>query len=97
MTLLRLAAEVLPVFRERIAEAFPERAKHIESAILDMRGGRMNNSDFGERMHGAGPRWEAVSRLFDIHCKRNGLNLSRVGEQGEDEDPAPRETQRELF
>ena len=74
MTLLRLPAEVLPVFRQRIAEAFPERAKKIESAILDVRGGRMYRSDFGERMHGRGPRWEAIERLFEIHCRRNGLN-----------------------
>jgi DNA repair photolyase len=74
MTLLRLPAEVLPVFRERIAEAFPDRAKRIESAILDMRAGRMNQSAFGQRMHGSGPRWQAVERLFEIHCQRNGLN-----------------------
>jgi DNA repair photolyase len=79
LTLLRLAAEVLPVFRERIAEQFPERAKHIESAIRDMRGGRMNRSDFGERMKGSGPRWETVERLFEIHCRRNGLTTARVG------------------
>jgi DNA repair photolyase len=96
MTLLRLSAEVLPVFRERIAEAFPERAKHIESAILDMRGGRMNRSDFGERMHGTGPRWEAVSRLFEIHCRRNGLNARRVGED-EVDDSESAQRQGELF
>ncbi len=77
LTLLRLPAEVLPVFRERIAESFPERAKHIESAILDMRGGRMNRSEFGQRMKGTGPRWDAVARLFEIHCRRNGLNVAR--------------------
>ena len=80
LTLLRLAAEVLPVFRERIAEQFPDRAKHIESAIRDMRGGRMNRSDFGERMKGSGPRWETVERLFEIHCRRNGLTTARVGD-----------------
>jgi hypothetical protein len=25
-------------------------------------------------MHGSGPRWDAVERLFEIHCRRNGLN-----------------------
>src|SRR5262249_46621780 len=95
MTLLRLAGEVLPVFRERLAESFPDRAKHIESAILDMRGGRMNRNDFGERMHGSGPRWDAVSRLFDIHCRRNGLNVARVGEETSADAPTPR--QHELF
>jgi hypothetical protein len=55
----------------------------------------MNNSEFGERMHGTGPRWEAVTRLFDIHCRRNGLNLTRVGEEEEAPEPSPK--QRELF
>ena len=90
MVLLRLPAEVLPVFRERIAEALPERAKKIESAILDVRGGRMNESAFGRRMSGAGPRWEAVERMFDIQCARLGLNRR--------ERPVPQKPhQRELF
>ena len=95
MTLLRLPGEVLPVFRERLAEAFPDRAKHIESAILDMRGGRMNRSDFGDRMHGTGARWSAVARLFEIHRRRNGLEVARVGE--ESASPEPRSRQNELF
>ena len=90
MVLLRLPAEVLPVFRERIAEALPERAKKIESAILDVRGGRMNESAFGRRMSGAGPRWDVVERMFDIQCARLGLNRR--------EHPVPVKLhQRELF
>jgi DNA repair photolyase len=95
MTLLRLPAEVLPVFRERVAEVLPERAKHIESAILDMRGGQMYRSEFGERMRGHGPRWDAVERLFEIHCRRNGLNARR--EDPPAENPEARAIQGELF
>jgi DNA repair photolyase len=74
MVLLRLPAEVLPVFQERIAEALPERAKKIESAIRDMRGGRMNDSTFGRRGSGTGPRYDAVRQLFDVHVRRFGLD-----------------------
>lgn len=74
MTLLRLPAEVLPVFRERLAQAFPERAKKVESAISEMRGGKMYRSEFGERMTGRGPRWDAIERLFEMQCRRLGLN-----------------------
>jgi DNA repair photolyase len=74
MVLLRLPAEVLPVFRERISEVLPERAQKIESAIRDMRGGRMNQSAFGLRRSGSGPRWDAVKQLFEMHLKRYGLN-----------------------
>ena len=74
MTLLRLPAEVLPVFRERLLETMPERARKIESAILDVRGGRMYQSAFHERMTGRGPRWEAIERLFEIHRRRLGFD-----------------------
>jgi len=94
MTLLRLPAEVLPVFRERIAEAFPDRARKIESAILDVREGRMYRNGFGERMRGRGPRWDAVERLFEIHCRRNGLNGPRAASGRE---PEPRLRQGTLF
>ena len=81
MTLLRLSAEVLPVFRERLSETMPERAKKIESAIRDMRAGRMNDSNFGSRMSGRGARWEMVERLFDVQCKRLGLNANETSER----------------
>jgi DNA repair photolyase len=92
MTLLRLPAEVLPVFRERLQETMPERAKKIESAILDVRDGRMYRSAFHERMTGSGARWEAIERLFEIHARRLGLS-SREHEKR----PARSTTQRQLF
>ncbi len=73
MTLIRLAAEVLPVFEERLRASFPDRAEKVLSAIRDMRGGAMHRSGFGERMHGAGPRWDIVQRLFEIQCARLGF------------------------
>ncbi len=77
MTLLRLPAEVLPVFDQRLEEAFPERAQKVRNAILEMRGGKMNRSAFGERFEGTGPRWAAIESLFAIHCRRLGLNEHR--------------------
>ena len=73
MTLLRLPAEVLPVFDARLEEAFPERAQKVRNAVLEMRGGKMNVSAFGERFQGKGARWGAIQQLFDLHCKRLGL------------------------
>jgi DNA repair photolyase len=73
MTMLRLPAEVLPVFEERLAESFPLREKKIWSAIEQMRGGRRNDSRFGARMAGRGPRWEAVERVFTVEARRNGI------------------------
>ena len=71
---VRLALEVLPVFQERLAEAYPLRVDKVNSAIVQIRRGKMNESSFGERMVGSGPRWEAIAALFATNCKRLGLD-----------------------
>jgi DNA repair photolyase len=73
LTLLRLPAEVLPVFESRLEEAFPLRAKKVWSAIAQMRQGRKNDSRFGSRMEGSGPRWEAIEALFRAEKKKWGF------------------------
>lgn len=73
MTLLRLPAEVKPVFLQRLHEALPLRSKKVEHALLEMRGGKLNQCEFGARMRGSGERWQAVTRLFEVSCKRYGL------------------------
>lgn len=78
MTMLRLPAEVLPVFEERLAEAFPLRAKKIWSGIEQMRAGRRNDSRFGSRMTGSGPRWAAVERVFEVEARRLGFNAGEM-------------------
>jgi DNA repair photolyase len=80
---------VLPVFRERLASAFPERVRKVENALREMKLGAWNRSAFGERMRGSGPRWEALEQLFEIQCRRLGLN------RDEERPPAPK--QGELF
>jgi DNA repair photolyase len=74
LILLRLPAEVLPVFDARLDEAFPERAAKVRSGIREMRGGKMNESAFGARMAGLGARWRAIESLFDLHVHRLGLD-----------------------
>jgi DNA repair photolyase len=73
LTLLRLPAETRPVFEERLADAFPARAAKIFSNLEQTRGGRRNESRFGDRMEGVGPRWEAIETLFEVECRRLGF------------------------
>ena len=82
LSLIQLSAEVLPVFRERLEAELPGRAAKVFSQILDVRGGRLNDSRFGHRMVGSGPRWKVITDVFDLHCRRLGLNTkeSPVGE-----------------
>ncbi len=97
LTLLRLPAEVLPVFEERLAGAFPRRAARIWSNLEQTRGGKRNESRFGARMQGVGPRWEAIETLFEVECRRLGLNrdAERLPRTSTFRRPAP--AQRSLF
>jgi DNA repair photolyase len=74
VVLLRLPAEVRPVFAQRLRAAFPGRAEKVLSALRDMRAGELYRPAFGARMRGEGPRWEAVLQLFRIQCRRLGLD-----------------------
>jgi DNA repair photolyase len=80
LTLVRLAGQTLPVFRERLEQAFPKRAPKVWNAIQQVRGGKLNESRFGLRMRGVGARWDAIHDLFDLECRRLGFNEERAGE-----------------
>lgn len=81
MSLLRLAGEVKDVFFERAAAGLhPERVEKITHAIQEMRGGELYDPRFGRRMRGVGKRWAMIEQLFEMQCKRLGLNEERVGE-----------------
>lgn len=99
MILLRLSGQTLPVFEERLAEAFPDRAQKIWRAIEELRGGKRNETEFHQRMVGRGPRWEAIEALFDAQVRRLGLNRDDDREESREQNfcfrrPSP---QRELF
>jgi DNA repair photolyase len=73
ITALRLPGEVAQIFEQRLRETLPGHANKIVSGIHQIRRGKLNQSGFGERMQGEGPRWQLVSDLFDLQCKRLGL------------------------
>jgi len=72
--LLRLPYEIKDLFREWLAEHYPQRAAHVMSLIRDMRGGRDNDPSFGTRMRGTGPYAELLRSRFHIACRRLGMN-----------------------
>jgi DNA repair photolyase len=77
--MLRLPYEVKDLFRDWLAEHFPERAAHVMSLVNEMRGGRDNDPCFGTRMTGIGPVAALVRRRFELACKRLGLAARMQG------------------
>jgi len=76
-TLLRLPWEVKDLFREWLAEHFPDRAAHVMSIVRSMRGERDNDPSFGTRMHATGPVAQLIRQRFQLACKRLGFPLDR--------------------
>jgi DNA repair photolyase len=80
MSMLRLPGSVGPYFVKRLEERLPTKASRILNHIREERGGRLNSSVFGERMHGTSEQWNLAVKTFDLYCSRLGINESRQGE-----------------
>ena len=76
-TLLRLPWEVKDLFREWLAEHFPDRAAHVMSLVRSIRGGRDNDPRFGTRMHATGPVAALLKQRFQLACRKLGFPADR--------------------
>jgi DNA repair photolyase len=72
--IMRLPHELKTLFKEWLAEHYPQRAEHVMSIVRQMRGGRENDPNFGTRMSGTGNYAELMEKRFDIACRRFGIN-----------------------
>jgi DNA repair photolyase len=72
--IMRLPNELKDLFKEWLAEHYPQRAGHVMSIVRDMRGGKENDPRFGARMTGTGNYAGLIQKRFDIACRKFGLN-----------------------
>jgi DNA repair photolyase len=77
---MRLPHELKTLFKEWLAEHYPQRAEHVMSIVRQMRGGRENDPNFGTRMSGTGNYAELMEKRFDIACRRFGINRREAPE-----------------
>ncbi len=70
--LLRLPHEVKLLFREWLAEHYPQRAGHVMSLINQSRGGKDYDSTFGVRMRGTGAYAELLRSRFQLAARKLG-------------------------
>jgi len=71
--LLRLPLEVKDLFREWLAEHYPDRAAHVMSLINQSRGGKDYQSQFGTRMVGTGVFAQLLRRRFELAKRKLAL------------------------
>ena len=77
---LRLPLEVADLFEQWLREHYPARADRVLNLIREMRGGRLNDPRFGNRMRGEGPYAQLLAARFKAACRRFGLNEQRAVE-----------------
>ena len=72
--LLRLPLTVQPVFEEWIHRTQPDKAEMVLGRVKQTRGGRVNDSSFGQRMTGTGNIADQIRKLFRVFKKRFDLD-----------------------
>jgi DNA repair photolyase len=79
-TIIRLPYELKTLFKDWLATHFPDRAEHVMNRIRDMKHGRENISEFGERMRGSGIYADLIRQRFRKTCTRLGLGKIKIAE-----------------
>ena len=75
--LLRMPLEIKDLFREWLAEEFPDRADRVIHLMQSMHAGKDYRAEFGLRQKGSGPYAEQIALRFRLAVKRLGLNSER--------------------
>lgn len=71
--LLRLPLAVSELFELWLRSHFPQKKEKILNKIRSLRGGNLNDSEFGVRMRGSGIFAEQIEKLFSVSCRKVGI------------------------
>ncbi|MEO5929279.1 MAG: PA0069 family radical SAM protein [Candidatus Kapaibacterium sp.] len=77
-TMLRLPLAVRPIFLDWLEREEPGRALKVQHALEEMRDGKLNLAEFGDRMGGKGGRARMISQFFKLTARRLGLNREEI-------------------
>ena len=75
---LRLPYQNRELFEQWLTEHFPLRKDKVFAGIRAVREGDLNNSEFGTRMRGSGKRADQIEKLFEVGCRKAGLNRTEL-------------------
>ena len=74
---LRLPWAVAPLFEQWLEEHFPDRKEKVLNRVRDLRNGKLYDAKWGERGRGTGIFADQMEALFDVACRKAGLNEER--------------------
>ena len=70
---LRLPHGLGPLFEDWLARHYPDRKEKVLNRLKAIRGGRINDPNFGTRMRGQGIFADQIESLFATACRRAGI------------------------
>ena len=70
---VRLPHGVSALFAQWLEAHFPDRKERVLNRIRAIRGGKLNDPEFGWRMSGQGIFAEQMGRMFEVACRKAGL------------------------
>jgi DNA repair photolyase len=70
---LRLPFGLGPLFEEWLTRHFPEKKEKILNRIRSLRGGKINDPNFGSRMRGEGIFAGQLAKMFEVSCRKAGI------------------------
>lgn len=76
-TVLRLPHTVKDIFSAWLDRFEPGKKELILGRVAELRGGKLNDANFGSRMRGTGPLADQIARLLEVAKRRAGLDRPR--------------------
>ena len=76
-TVMRLPYAVKDIFIRWLEDHAPGRKNRVLGRVREIRGGRLNVSEWGRRMQGEGIFAEQIRALFAVSARRAGLDRER--------------------
>jgi len=73
MVPLRLPYAVKDLFQQWLEQHIPDRKEKVLAQIRAIRGGKLNDANFGSRMQGQGIVAEQMAKMFEVACRRAGF------------------------
>jgi DNA repair photolyase len=74
LEVLRLPLTVAPIFQDWLEHNEPGRKAKVLDRIRFIRGGKLNDPRFGERMRGQGIFAEQIQQMFHVACRKAKLS-----------------------
>jgi DNA repair photolyase len=71
--MLRLPYGVKELFQTWLERHYPNKKNKVLNRILSIRGGKLNSNEFYDRMKGDGIFAEQVPKIFELACRKAGI------------------------